>query len=34
MLDGPDRVSEVLAVDQARRWLLLGDAGCSDKGFF
>ena len=23
----PDRVTEVLAVDQARRWLLLGDAG-------
>jgi hypothetical protein len=23
----PDRVSEVLAVDEARRWLLLGDAG-------
>src|SRR5258708_38350891 len=24
---GPDRVSEVLAIDEARRWLLLGDAG-------
>ena len=23
----PDRVSEVLAIDEARRWLLLGDAG-------
>ena len=23
----PDRVTEVLAVDEARRWLLLGDAG-------
>src|SRR5437879_2174037 len=28
----PDRVTEVLAVDEARRWLLLGDAGVADWG--
>ena len=27
----PDRVTEVLAVDEARRWLLLGDAGTAVK---
>lgn len=27
----PDRVTEVLAIDEARRWLLLGDAGIAVK---